>query len=1503
MAGIELAQAWVTISPRTKGMQKEIDKQLKGIASKGEKTGSALGEKITSGLKKTAKVGALAAGGAAAAAFGTALKKGFDRLDAIEQAKVKFEALGYTAKQQTGLMDDVTAAVKGTAFSTSEAADAAAMALAGGIKPGKELTGVLKTIGDSASFANKSFADVAPIYTKAINSGRVMGDTLMQLEENAIPVTQALSQSMGKSTEEIRKMASEGKISFDDLQKAMDETIGGQALKAGDTFTGSLANIGAAWARLGETILSAPFNAAPAVFNNISDRIDVANDKLKGFLELFSTGEYTKEIGVNLAGGDEANALSENSALVTNILNFRDKSIEAIDAVKSRWDQFQRGFNGQATEGMFGRLGQHFGTLADAALRMATPLARVAASLGEAGMTASMVSLLGVLEAVTPLIDHILVPALEKLADIMVNNQGAVNAFVTAFVGFHTLKTANKGLTAFGDKAKGAYDAAKKGTSFVKNFGGALKDSWKYAGQAAPNVGTFGKASLLVKENAKAAGSALVKMNGPIGMAARGFRGLGLAIKANPIGAIVAGVVAAIAALTWFFTKTETGKKIWAKFMEFLRPVIDWMAQKFSELGGIVSNMWESYIKPALSAFATMAKWVAAIVLTILITPIMLAWKAMSAVFQWAWNTLIKPAWDAMKVAAQFLWNSVLKPVFDFIKGAWNLLALSMKAHWEGIIRPAWDALKIAAQFMWTYVLQPIFNHIKNGWNIMATGIKWIWENVIRVAWDALKTALQTLYNNVIKPTFQWIGDRWRDMSGVLSRVANWINDHVFGKIRTGLDWVKRGFSTAVDAIKNTWDRIGNIARKPVAFIVDTVFNNGIRKAWNAVAGFVGLDDKKLKPLGPVAQYAKGGVLPGYTPGRDVHAFYSPTGGQLALSGGEAIMRPEWTRAIGGPAAVEAMNRTARSGGVNAVRRQLGEGAGFHTGGVIAFKKGGTWDDKIRRTQAEARKHHGKPYQWGGVGNPSFDCSGLWSAITSHLNGGPFGGRLFTTHTFMGSTPPGWSPGLSGPVTVGVNSGHMAGTLGGINMESAGGGKGVQIGGSALGSDDRSFTKQFTLRDFVGEFISGGFGITGGGNPVAQLAKAAWDKVIDALPKFKEKVGPWAPVPGKFLKKAASTMWDWIKSKLPIGGGGSSDVDLSGVNGDTMAKVQEVFKRHGWTGQQWEDAKWIIGRESGWNTTATNPSSGAFGLFQFNPSSGTLQQYLPDRNPDAAVQANAGARYIKDRYGDPSAARRFWEANNWYDNGGYLQPGVTRVHNETGKPEPVFTNAQWQTLKKSILSNEQWAQVAKPMVGEIEKFANGIRVKQVDKPVEIDDPKAKGSKASAKDESDEKVAETTSEKEEVKPDEVGASIAAGLIEGQLEDVRNVFGLPALKEVPAVKAALEANKAVVEDGGESNPVADLLEAGWSGAILDTMRGGDVVPLALKSAEEMARTAPQLASAGMASIARATSGAPAAAASAAANPGQSVKIVVDSTQRAFSEYRKLQAKTSAGAKGVR
>lgn len=63
-------------------------------------------------------------------------------------------------------------------------------------------------------------------------------------------------------------------------------------------------------------------------------------------------------------------------------------------------------------------------------------------------------------------------------------------------------------------------------------------------------------------------------------------------------------------------------------------------------------------------------------------------------------------------------------------------------------------------------------------------------------------------------------------------------------------------------------------------------------------------------------------VLPGYTPGRDVHNFYSPTAGWLGLSGGEGIGRPEFVAALGA-GRWNAINYAARTGGIDAVRRML----------------------------------------------------------------------------------------------------------------------------------------------------------------------------------------------------------------------------------------------------------------------------------------------------------------------------------------------------------------------------------------------------------------------------------------------------------------------------------------------------------------------------------------------------------------------------------------------------
>lgn len=98
--------------------------------------------------------------------------------------------------------------------------------------------------------------------------------------------------------------------------------------------------------------------------------------------------------------------------------------------------------------------------------------------------------------------------------------------------------------------------------------------------------------------------------------------------------------------------------------------------------------------------------------------------------------------------------------------------------------------------------------------------------------------------------------------------------------------------------------------------------------------------------VGSPVRLATGGVLPGYTPGRDVHSFYSPTGGRLELSGGESIMRPEVTRAMGS-GWVNQMNAAARRGGVSAVRTLAGRSQAFANGGIFDGHLGSMGDEVL----------------------------------------------------------------------------------------------------------------------------------------------------------------------------------------------------------------------------------------------------------------------------------------------------------------------------------------------------------------------------------------------------------------------------------------------------------------------------------------------------------------------------------------------------------------------------
>ena len=73
----------------------------------------------------------------------------------------------------------------------------------------------------------------------------------------------------------------------------------------------------------------------------------------------------------------------------------------------------------------------------------------------------------------------------------------------------------------------------------------------------------------------------------------------------------------------------------------------------------------------------------------------------------------------------------------------------------------------------------------------------------------------------------------------------------------------------------------------------------------------------------------------------------------------------------------------------------------------------------------------------------------------------------------------------------------------------------------------------------------------------------------------------------------------------------------------------------------------IVSHESGWSVTATNPSSGSYGLVQALPAS-KMASAGPDWRTNAATQIRWGLQYMNGRYGSPCAAWAFWQAHSWY---------------------------------------------------------------------------------------------------------------------------------------------------------------------------------------------------------------------------------------------------------------
>ena len=388
-------------------------------------------------------------------------------------------------------------------------------------------------------------------------------------------------------------------------------------------------------------------------------------------------------------------------------------------------------------------------------------------------------------------------------------------------------------------------------------------------------------------------------------------------------------------------------------------------------------------------------------------------------------------------------------------------------------------------------------------------------------------------------------------------------------------------------------------------------------------------------------------------PGRDDH--------MVPLSGGEAIMRPEWARAMGG-AAIDAMNHAAKHGG-------------FAAGGIYkpinASTSGHVHDQNTGFAAVDFSTSVGHPVYAVADGKivQSYDIKGYEPRRVGPQDGYRSYGRVMYLQTDMGPE---------------VLYAHLS---------KRGFGAGTSVhGGDPIGlsgNTGNTTGPHLHFGDSDGnpmEFVTGvgrGHGTIAGYAPGVLQSSAQQDRIRARLAKLHKDFYPgpekaaWNMqgvhplAPGDISTVINRMDADVIRRVRNQAGdtapGGSIGKHPSG-NLSNEQIVHLAAKRLGW-GNEWSALRQIVMHESGFNNTAQNPKSTAYGMFQFLDS--TWGNYGGHKTSDPWLQAKYGLNYIRDRYNDPNGAWDFWQAHNWYGDGAVFNGRQTIGVGERG-PEAVI---------------------------------------------------------------------------------------------------------------------------------------------------------------------------------------------------------------------------------------
>ena len=863
----ELGKAYVQIIPSARGITGMIQKEMGGeVASAGVSSGKSLGSNLIGALK-----GAIAAAGigkaiGAALSEGAALQQSLGGIDTLFKASAeKVKGFANEAYKTTGLsanayMENVTgfsaSLLQSLGGDTDKAADIANMAMI--------------DMSDNANKMGTSMESIQTAYQGFAKQNYTMLDNLKLGYGGTKQEMQRLLADAEKLTGvkyDINNL-SDVYQAIHAIQENLDIT-GTTAKEAASTFSGSFESMKAAAQNvlgklaLGENILPSLQALAETtstfLFNNFFPMIG----NIMSGLGLVLT-EGLSSLASQLFGEAFGSAVYDQVGRVTGIFQtFFDMIFGSMDKEANFEILDALGFSEDAANQII--------NIAD---NIRETFINIGSAIGDVlGIVGDFVSnLLGIKDGEQGV--NLLGTAFEALTGFLREASGMLKDFTgwlkenPAVVA--SVTSAVVGLTAAW-KTYQTISAVVKAIEVAKNtiFG------ISFALSQAMAVANGTLTASLAAENAAAVG------------ASGAFSVFNAVLSVNPIFLAVGAIVALVAALTWFFTQTETGRQIWAAFVDWIKGAWQGIADFFVNLwSGIsegantlwdgVSMAWNAYIESLKLMWSNIVTffsdlWVgiqeaASTAWTLITTAIMTVVQPFIDGFMNIWNNIsdgLTQIWEGIKMIFQGVWE-VIKSIFlgavliiiDLVTGNFTQLGADLSLIWEGIkngISMIWEGIKT----YFSGVVDAIIGYGVAVFENFSATLSTIWEGIKTaavVAWEWIKSTVSSLITGLVEGAqniwnsfMNFLSSLWEGIKSTASSAWEALKASVLSIIdglvsgaQSAWDTMSNAVSSLVSNVTGFFDQLWNIDLFGAGQAILEGFLSGLKSMWSSVTDFVG---------------------------------------------------------------------------------------------------------------------------------------------------------------------------------------------------------------------------------------------------------------------------------------------------------------------------------------------------------------------------------------------------------------------------------------------------------------------------------------------------------------------------------------------------------------------------------------------------------------------------------------------------------------------------------------